>query len=367
MCILAVCVGVCVAATAIAIGSRIILFPKWRAPAFLVNKFINMGNSNYYFVKTPKYILYYISGHRIISLPKIAMLLTSLLLNTGLTSVFDGMNLILSVTLRWTLFREGNLVFNSNSRLYTSTQSFGPCHWTMNILSTVALVVGYGATSMLATNIYVIAMIDPETVSLSTAPITGSRYALDFNAWGMLGLGFALLLQAGLCIWALVSGRKLVKSWSSNCLGTTLAFVCASSQRFPKVDRDPTLPWYSRHSIVGSDTTWQSSRSSQKSRPTSTDTISSVKPRYRQASASASVPLTRRLTNVVWIVLAAIAIWVLAVALITQKMEAVHPSSSKAQHFEPMFSHIGRTFVRSRSHTSTLQEIRYSTDEIGLP
>lgn len=240
-----------------------------------------------------------ISGHRIISLPKIAVLLTSLLLNIGLTSVFDGMNLILSVTLRWALFLEGTLVFNSISHLYTSTQSFGPCRWTMNILETIALIVGYGATSILATDVYVIAMINPETVSLSTAPITGSRYALDFNAWGMLGLGFALSLQAGPCIWTLVSGRKVVKSWSSNCLGTILAFVCASSESFPKVDGDHTLPWYSHHSIVGSDTTWQSSRSSQKARPTSTDTISSVKPRYRQASASASVPLTRRLTNIV--------------------------------------------------------------------
>ena len=64
----------------------------------------------------------------------------------------------------------------------------------MNMLSTIALVVGYGATSILATNIYVINMTDHNIVSPSDNPIIRSRYALDFNTWGMLGLGFALLL-----------------------------------------------------------------------------------------------------------------------------------------------------------------------------
>lgn len=272
-----------------------------------------MGNSNYPFFDTPGYVFTYISGHRILSLPKMVMLLTSLLLNIGLTSIFDAMNLILSVTLRWTLFREGNLVFNLNSRLFTSSQHFGPCHWAMNILSMIALVVGYGATSILATNTYVISMIVTRTGSLSDDPITRSRYALDFNAWSMIGHGFALLLQAGLCIWALISGRNMVKSWSSNALGTTYAYVCAEFESLSMWRRDPNLPWYSRRSLAGDDTEWKTSGASERtlhSRSSSNDCALS-KPRRQQLSASACVPLTRRLTNVVWTILGALTIWVL--------------------------------------------------------
>lgn len=73
MCILTVFIGVCIAVTSIAIGTRIIMFRKWPAPAFLANKYINMGNSKYYFVKTPQYILHYITGHRIFSLGSISL------------------------------------------------------------------------------------------------------------------------------------------------------------------------------------------------------------------------------------------------------------------------------------------------------
>jgi hypothetical protein len=323
VCIVTVIFAFFIGVVSIAAGTRIIMFPYWTAPNYLINTFISMGNTNYPFVQVPGYIFTYISGHRILNLPKTVMLLTSLLLNIALTSLFDGMNLVLSVTLRWILFQEGNVVFNSNSRLFTSSQKFGPCHWTINILSTIALVLGYGATSILATNIYVISMVDSETATLNNDPITGPRYALDFNAWSMLGLGFALLLQSGICIWALIFGKHIVRNWSSNTLGTAHAYVCAEFESALTWQKDPNLPWYSRRSFIGPDSlsTGRGERSLHSKSSSSSNSLEygSSKPRRQQPSASACVPLTRRLANVVWTIFVALTILVLVVAITAKK------------------------------------------------
>jgi hypothetical protein len=319
LCVLTVFFGICIAIACISIGTRIIMVRRWPVPAFLMNTLMSMGNEMYPFsAPPPGFTIHYINGHRVFSMSKALMLLTSLLLNIGLTSIFDAMSLISLTTLRWTLFYEGRLYFNSNSRLLTSSRSFGPCHWTMNIVSTIVLVVGYGATAVLTTDIYVVGMLD-DMGHLNDDLMTGPQYALDFNAWGLVGLGWALLLQAGLCIWCLIAGRKIVKSWSSNPLGTTRAYVCVEIESPTGTASNP--PSALQSSFAASDVEWQSSTSSNRTlhSRSASEAHTFGRPRERQPTAGSCVPQTRSFANFVWIILGMVSIWVLVVGIIAHR------------------------------------------------
>lgn len=50
----------------------------------------------------------------------------ALAINVILTLCTDGMMFVHSVSLRWALYREGRLEFNTNIRLFTSSKRFGP-------------------------------------------------------------------------------------------------------------------------------------------------------------------------------------------------------------------------------------------------
>lgn len=149
------------------------------------------------------------------------MLLISLVLNISLTIIFDGMNMIQASTLRWSLCKEGRLVFNSNPRLFVGAHHFAPNWRITNFASSVALVVGYGSISVLTTAIYIIGLSDVD--GRIAQLFATDKYAIDFNGWGFVGLGSSLLVQGAICLWCLLKSN-IVPTWSSNPF--TTALVC---------------------------------------------------------------------------------------------------------------------------------------------
>jgi hypothetical protein len=219
--IVALIAGMSLGLLSLILGTRMVTSGKVPLPSFLLGKYIIIGNVNYPFpTKTAKH---YFSGHRVFSMPEAAVLSAALALNTLLTVLFDSMNYVQKCTLRWALWREGRLQFNSNPRLFTSARRFAPNSWYMNIISCIALILGYGSTSILSSNVYMAGFSDPRG-HLVTPP-SQQGWALDINGWCLAGLGIALLLQGLICTWCLVR-RQHVPTWSSNPLNT--ARVCTS-------------------------------------------------------------------------------------------------------------------------------------------
>jgi hypothetical protein len=276
-----------------------------------------MGNLEYPFAPPPRpdLKLHYLTGHRIFSLPQAAMISTSLVLNICLTVIFDAMNYIPATTLRWALWRENRLDYNANPRLFTGARRFAPNSLYANILSSIALVLGYGAVSVLTTNVYIVGTASEES-SLANRTVSGPRYALDFNAWGMVGLGCALVVQSIVCSWCFALGNGMVPTWSSNPLSTARACAATAMQDFSNpdlLDQEKHLQTQSTFSSCNSD------RPSQiPSRALASD-ITPALPRHKQPSASASVKSVRRLANGIWAVFTVVCIWLLIVGLVGKR------------------------------------------------
>ncbi|KAE9977693.1 hypothetical protein EG327_007650 [Venturia inaequalis] len=160
--IIALVIAMSLGLSSVALGTRIVISGKLSLPSFLSGKFIIIGNIPYPFpdLATTKH---YFTGHRVFSMPAAAVLSASLALNVSLTLLFDSMNYIQTCTLRWALWKEGRLQYNSNPRLFSCARSFAPNGWYANAISCVALVLGYGSTAILTSNVYVAGFSDSKS------------------------------------------------------------------------------------------------------------------------------------------------------------------------------------------------------------
>ncbi|RDA93962.1 hypothetical protein CP533_5038 [Ophiocordyceps camponoti-saundersi (nom. inval.)] len=136
--------------------------------------------------------------------------LVILMVNVILTLCIDGMMFIHSVSLRWALYHENRLEYNTNIRLLTSSSKSGPNRWYSNAATLFFLVLSYASSSTLL----------PLTDSMSHS---GDESLL--NATALVGLGIALAGQAAIATWCLVSNCHSIPTWSSNPLNTTLAAI----------------------------------------------------------------------------------------------------------------------------------------------
>jgi len=68
-----------------------------------------------------------------------ATMILSLVFNTVFTFCIDSMAFVHSVSLRWALYSEQRLEFNTNLRLLTSSSKSGPNRWYTNIFSMICL------------------------------------------------------------------------------------------------------------------------------------------------------------------------------------------------------------------------------------
>lgn len=137
----------------------------------------------------------------------------SLLLNFYITACTESLGFIHAASLRWALYHEGRLKYNSNLRLFTSAKH---CHANgrgANCLWALSLALAYTS----------VAQSFLPTLPLSALNLVYNDYYL--SPCPLLVLGFSLLCQSLLATWCLIpSKRGRILSWNSSPLNTTLAY-----------------------------------------------------------------------------------------------------------------------------------------------
>ncbi|PFH56744.1 hypothetical protein XA68_16047 [Ophiocordyceps unilateralis] len=142
----------------------------------------------------------------------------SLAINVMVTFCIDGTMFAHSVSLRWALYRERRLQYNTNIRLFTSAKQRGPNTWYCNLAAVLFLVLSYGASSVLflANRVDGIQTKDSGQESL-------------LNGASLIALGLALTGQAAISAWCLLSDSKVIPSWSSGTRLSVSPFLAALS------------------------------------------------------------------------------------------------------------------------------------------
>ena len=222
-CILSLGLGWCISTTLLVLGIVVVCSKPVAPPPFISGKMVEMGALLYPWIKANKS---YLPGHRVCSLPQFAANILPILVNIALTIVFDCINYIPAVFLRWALWDEGRLDFAANPRLLTRTKKHFCSSWYLNIASMAALVIAYGATSIVFYKITIIGLLDNRD-HLTDLPFSGPRYGVDFNGWGSIGLGLGLMIQCMISTLCFLSRAK-VRTWSSNPLA--IARACLTEE-----------------------------------------------------------------------------------------------------------------------------------------
>lgn len=238
------CLGWVLGIASLTTGTCIVATSNPPLPSWLVDRVMNMGMVDYPFPQLDLPLLY-IQGHRVYCLPRALVFLISFLLNIVLTAILDGMNFIHSTTLRWNLWRESRLQYNSNPRLFSCARSSDSPYanrWFGNVLSALSLALSYGATSLLTFNIYIRGVSDGR-IGVTAEKVDGDRYGLDINGWAVVGLGIGLLIQAAISTSCLLSSRA-VETWSCNPFTNAKACALLPTPNLPPLDsslEQPTL------------------------------------------------------------------------------------------------------------------------------
>lgn len=125
----------------------------------------------------------------------------------------ESLGFIHAVALRWALWQEGRLRYNTSLRLVSSSKCSTPNHWTFNLIYFLAVVISYVAAGQL---------FEGSNNGLAPTEINAYNEAFTANLISLAVLGGALLIQSGITTCALHATRNVILSWSSNSLNTTL-------------------------------------------------------------------------------------------------------------------------------------------------
>lgn len=150
---------------------------------------------------------------------KVRKEVASLLLNICITICTELLGYIHSVSLRWALYHEGRLSFNSNLRLFTSSRQCRANAWYTNTLWALLLTISYSSASQ---------VLQP-TGDMGPRPWSKPGYEVESysrNDQAMAILGAAMLLQCILAAWCMApSQSRRILSYNSSPLNTTLALL----------------------------------------------------------------------------------------------------------------------------------------------
>ncbi len=124
------------------------------------------------------------------------------------TLLNDSMGYIHSVSLRWSLQREGKLDFNSNLRLLSSSKYSKPNSWYSNTVYLSGIVLSYSSTSLIFLSL------NPQLAQILQDSYKGNMSEIHVNAIALIAFGVGLLAQALVTTWALVTAD--MPTWSSN-------------------------------------------------------------------------------------------------------------------------------------------------------
>jgi hypothetical protein len=133
---------------------------------------------------------------------------TALVLNIFVAVLTDSMGYIHATSLRWALYREDRLHFNTNIRLFNSSRMSAPNRWPANAVYIISLVLCYAATSQMF---------------ITSDPAYQTHIYINGFAISALGLGLAG--QAVISTWCLCLGSRSTLSWSPNPLNNTLVLL----------------------------------------------------------------------------------------------------------------------------------------------
>lgn len=193
-----------------------------------------------------------------------------------LTICQDSLGYIHTISLRWALQQDGQLEFNSNSRLWQNVKTRGPNAWYGNCIVILGQVLTFGTSAM----------------TFAEEADSGDTWIWFLSeAWIILGIGIGM--QAGVATWALLSHRDW-PTWSSN--PYDVAAACMNQPRHRLLYRQGRC-------LQGLD---QALTPAMSTYPTS-----------RQVCAYKSNNHIRRLTWVVWAVFGLCLIWTISVLIDT--------------------------------------------------
>lgn len=166
----------------------------------------------------------YPPSHRIQQLHQGTSILVQLLVNLLVTIILDTTNYIHATTLKWALFKEGRLIFNSNVRLFTSAKAHGPNSWYMNWISLLGLAISYGATSAAITDVVIVGEWDERMREVEYGPSETLGDIIDINGLAIFALGVGVFLQVSVSTYSLLCSSE-VKTWNNTLLSNARAWL----------------------------------------------------------------------------------------------------------------------------------------------
>lgn len=159
------------------------------------------------------------AGERSFFLNNIEQELVKLAVNFCITLCVDCLGYIHSTALRWALWREHRLRFNSNLRLLANTEDCSSNRWSTNVVAAFLLMACYTASGQLF--------------------LPGNTYAAEdglvLNGIAVIALGVGVLGQCIIATYTVWSSMSLIPTWSANPLNTVL--VCLHGRLKPRANR----------------------------------------------------------------------------------------------------------------------------------
>ncbi|KAK0712135.1 hypothetical protein B0H67DRAFT_555982 [Lasiosphaeris hirsuta] len=297
----------------LATGIIMLVSPNVNVPDYLLGKAVMVGPTPYTWIKVSRYP----GGHRIYKVSEFTMVALPLILQMLITVISGCFESIHSTTLRWALWHEGRLRYNSNLRLFTSSKRNGPNKWPANVVALIGLVLVYGGASVMIFPVSVTAIVTstgPDGLQLDyNVDAIEVRNGIDFNGWGLAGLGAGLLLQSIISTWALLDSAY-VGTWNGNPLATARACkILHDTMRDPHESTTSLSHSYSDMELL----------------PSPHQPHPQLKPSlpvFTQPPALSLLPTTRTFTNLLWATFTFLALTTLTVALLASRPSATRSS-----------------------------------------
>lgn len=224
----------------------------------------------------------------------------ALVINLIITICTDGMMSVHTVSLRWALYREHRLDYNTNIRLLTSARANGPNTWYSNLVALVCLILSYGGSSLL----FIGNAAADAGFPKQNSEMDDMKTPRHINGPALVALSLGLCGQACIATWCIQSSNA-VPTWSSNPLNTTLAAIQKGN-----IQRRPgrcMLSVQQRHQ-------WSNQE---------------VRPRQRQAGMLHAQQMVRYVLGLLWSLAILAIAWPVTVAVVAV-------ATSSQNHHRPM-------------------------------
>lgn len=302
------------ALAALSIGIFLVSSGQRQPPRFLRGTVTYIGLSDFDWVDPSAK---YLNGHWAFRMSSGAAVLLPLLASYIVTALLDCSSRIHSTSLRWALYEERRLTFNSNPRLFSAAYQHWPNKWFVNILGALAITVTYGAMSQTFSPVAVQGYGDENEQIIGN--YLGSRAGIDVNGWALTILGLSILVHVMIGVWSLFARSGLIKTWSSNVvINLRATFLPENSFDTSSACLACDLSYTTRKG-----TTFSRCSVSTRTPHKSDETI-------RQPSARHTVPSVSRITLVLWGLFAVSVVCTLIVSLIARYLPAMLDSVSAA-------------------------------------